>query len=409
MLPEQADETTIQAMQELIEDPDLEVLARETDRFNIFEAIEAVRRELNHSAFLAYLLDPNQNHGLGDTFTRRFLQSAVAGAQPSSLSIHPIDLALWDFDQIEVRREWRNIDILMIDEAHEFVVIIENKIFSGEHSNQLSHYWKIVRAEFPKYRVLGVLLSPEGLAPSEEQYLSISYQEVQTILEKLLAAQSTRIHPDVRILIDHYVQMLRRHIMAEPEIATLCRRIYRKHKRVLDLIYEYRTDFQDTLRAHIEEKINANPDLVLEHSVKNEIRFTPVAWDTPRLCQGEGWLPSNRMLVFYIDNRPDRVRINLTIGPGPQATRQALLDMVKQNEPPFKSAYKNLNQKWNNVYIKPVLTKKDLESLEEEQLIEKFDDAWEKFIHQVLPEMLAVVQKQAWIFGKPVEPEGEGR
>lgn len=197
--------------------------------------------------------------------------------------------------------------------------------------------------------------------------------------------------------------------MAEPEIATLCRRIYRKHKRVLDLIYEYRTDFQDTLRAHIEEKINANPDLVLEHSVKNEIRFTPVAWDTPRLCQGEGWLPSNRMLVFCIDNRPDRVRINLTIGPGPQATRQALLDMVKQNEPPFKSAYKNLNQKWNNVYIKPILTKKDLESLEEEQLIEKFDDAWEKFIHQVLPEMLAVVQKQAWIFGKPVEPEGEGR
>jgi hypothetical protein len=44
------------------------------DRFNIFEAIGMVYRELNHSQFLAYLLDPRGNHGLGDLFVKRFLQ-----------------------------------------------------------------------------------------------------------------------------------------------------------------------------------------------------------------------------------------------------------------------------------------------------------------------------------------------
>ena len=38
------------------------------DQFNIFEAMGAVHVEVRHSEFLSFLLDPYQNHGLGDTF-----------------------------------------------------------------------------------------------------------------------------------------------------------------------------------------------------------------------------------------------------------------------------------------------------------------------------------------------------
>ena len=44
----------------LVGNGDLDRLETLLDRFNIFEAIGMVSRELNHSHFLAYLLDPSK-------------------------------------------------------------------------------------------------------------------------------------------------------------------------------------------------------------------------------------------------------------------------------------------------------------------------------------------------------------
>ncbi len=53
---------------------ELERIERLLNRFNVFETIGSVDQELMHSNFLASLLDPRQNHGLGDTFLRRLLR-----------------------------------------------------------------------------------------------------------------------------------------------------------------------------------------------------------------------------------------------------------------------------------------------------------------------------------------------
>ncbi len=110
------DSDTIKFLEDLIiNNPDLEKLESMLDRFNIFEALGAVHQEVRHSDFLAFLLNPQQNHGLGDLFVKRLLQEAISQAdfvQP----ITPIDLDIWDLDDIEVRREWQSIDILILDE-----------------------------------------------------------------------------------------------------------------------------------------------------------------------------------------------------------------------------------------------------------------------------------------------------
>jgi hypothetical protein len=36
--------------------------------------------------------------------------------------------------------------------------------------------------------------------------------------------------------------MIRRHIVSDSDVSELCQRIYRKHKRALDLIFEHRPD-----------------------------------------------------------------------------------------------------------------------------------------------------------------------
>jgi len=138
------------------------------DEFNIFEVLGAVRVELRHSEFLAFLMDPQQSHGLGDDFVKKFLQKALVGVDQSGLPVSAIDLDIWSLDDLEIRREWQNIDILLISENNKFVVLIENKIWSSEHSNQLQRYYQIVTHAFPDWKILSLYLNPEGLHPSNE-------------------------------------------------------------------------------------------------------------------------------------------------------------------------------------------------------------------------------------------------
>src|SRR5215212_6607283 len=65
----------------VVENADLEALEGLSEQFNIFEAIGVVRQELRHSDFLAFLLDPRQNHRLGDAFVRRLLQKILIAAR----------------------------------------------------------------------------------------------------------------------------------------------------------------------------------------------------------------------------------------------------------------------------------------------------------------------------------------
>src|SRR5216684_1999823 len=106
----------------VVDNPDLERLEALLDQFNIFEAIGAVRQELRHSDFLAFLLNPQQNHGLGDVFLKKLLQKVLVAAYDTSTLVSPIDLDVWNLDQAFVLREWQNIDILLLDEAHQLAL-----------------------------------------------------------------------------------------------------------------------------------------------------------------------------------------------------------------------------------------------------------------------------------------------
>src|SRR5581483_2232565 len=177
-------QTDLAALEALVVDnPDLERLEALLSQFNIFEALRAVRHELRHSDVLAYLLTPSQNHGLGDEFARRLLQKALIPANIQPLPASPIDLDIWNLNELVVLREWQNIDLLLLDEPHQLAVIIENKIESGEHSDQLERYLRTVQQHYSGWKILGLYLSPEGDAPSHETYISVDYGTVCEIIE----------------------------------------------------------------------------------------------------------------------------------------------------------------------------------------------------------------------------------
>src|SRR5581483_9628303 len=133
-------------------------------------------------------------------------------------------------------------------------------------------------------------------------------------------------------LMVHYTQMLRRHIVAESEIAELCRRIYLKHQRALDLIYEYRPDQQAIIREILEQLAQNNEELVLDHCSKSYIRFGVTAWDVPKLKSGKGWTRSGRIMLFEFANSIDRLKLKLIVGPGPDDIRQGLFDTAQAHQ-----------------------------------------------------------------------------
>jgi hypothetical protein len=143
----------------VVDNTDLERLESLVTQFNIFESIGAVRPELRHSDFLAFLLNPQQNHGLRDVFIKKLLRQAISAADGVQVPVTAIDLDTWNLEQLEVSREWKNIDILLTDEGKHLIVAIENKIDTSEHSDQLERYWQTLQEHFPGRRILGIYLT----------------------------------------------------------------------------------------------------------------------------------------------------------------------------------------------------------------------------------------------------------
>ena len=294
----------IEALEKLLEDDELEKLEELADEFNIFTALGVVHSEIRHSNFLSWLLNPAESHGLGDYFLAAFLKKLTLKA--SSLGIEGpslFDIDSWNLDDAEVLREWRSIDILIRSDDHQFVCALENKVHSGEGADQLARYRATVKAEFATYSHLFAYLTVEGATPSEEDYVPFSYEEIASLVDTVIERKKDKLGSEILAFISHYKEMLRRYIVEDSEIQKICTRIYRRHKKALDLIFEYKPDKVSQTYEWLVDIIEHDPELILEDSSKSSIRFLPREWDfIPK--EGEGWGRSNRILLFEFKNTP---------------------------------------------------------------------------------------------------------
>jgi hypothetical protein len=103
----------------VFDNAELERLEAILDTFNPFVAMRWIRQEARHSAFLRWLFDPSETHGLGSYFLGLFLKRLVRGAQPGQLSVVHVDS--WDLSGAVVMQEWNGIDLLIQDDRNGFV------------------------------------------------------------------------------------------------------------------------------------------------------------------------------------------------------------------------------------------------------------------------------------------------
>jgi PD-(D/E)XK nuclease superfamily len=120
-----------------------ELIARETGRdFNIFEILNIQRREVTtHSPMLAELLDPKGRHGQGTLFLNIFLAHLDKTNRRVALNTEGKNVTLHQELHIGYKTETSGgrIDIVIHD-ANDYKILIENKIDACDQENQLLRY-----------------------------------------------------------------------------------------------------------------------------------------------------------------------------------------------------------------------------------------------------------------------------
>ncbi|MGI8483010.1 MAG: PD-(D/E)XK nuclease family protein [Thermomicrobiales bacterium] len=379
---------------------DLSDLERLLTQFNIFEAIEVSRQELRHSDFLAFLLDPGQPHGLGDAFIKRLVRRVLERGQTTGADADDVDLDGWSLERSIVHRERYNIDICFANEEHRFAVIIENKIGSKEHSDQLRRYLDIARTLYPGWTILPIFLTPTGFPAQHESYLPMDYADIAVLVEDLAGGRQPAMDPAMRVLMTHYVRMLRRRVVSDAETAELCRQIYRQHRRAIDLILANRPDRMTEIREVLIRLIQATPEVVFENSPKPyHIQFATPAWDRPWLHTVPTWIKSGRILLFQFNNYENALGLQLLIGHGPTATRDALIARASEMTPPFRvlpairsrRVGSDHNRTSSVIYERTFVDHTDIGDVDMRDIERRIQETWDEFIERELPVLIAAM------------------
>jgi hypothetical protein len=330
---------------------DLERFAREK-RFarglNIFEAAGMQRQEIRHSNFLAFLLNPQETHGLGDAFLKRMLQRALNNSSIDPPPISALTMALADFSDALVSREWRNIDLLVESKNNTIVFAIENKVDSTEGEHQLSTYAEIVKSKFPDQQRIFAYLTKDGEPPSDQLWSAISYSDVIDALQEARSHHLSNLTSEATVVIDHYIALIRRNIVPDQELVDQCRKLYAKHKDALDLVLRYGE--VNTFETAANQFFESHADLKLLASRTGRAAFLPVSlYDIAPQMEGTNWWGQSRPILYWFNLRPDnRFGLILEVGPfvSDKFNREAL---VKKFLAHFKSNIK-VYPKYTRVY-----------------------------------------------------------
>ena len=250
----------------------LDVLSKWTNDFNIFDVLKISRTEIRHSNLLSWLIDPNENHGLGDSFLYGII-ALLSKELDQKTALHLLSSDLYSYI---VFREWNHIDILLISHQNRVVLAIENKVGAHEHNSgnseesQLVTYKNKISSQYYDYKKIYIYLTPDGEEPSDNDWITLNYSDVVNVLEKVYSSKANQLGSDVSLLIKNYIDNIKKNITMDQELINLCNSIYNKHRRALDLIFENRDDVVSQISNNCKSIIEQTPGVTFDNSSKSK-------------------------------------------------------------------------------------------------------------------------------------------
>lgn len=247
---------------------ELAEIEKTANKTNIFDVLKITSAEIRHSNMLAWLLNPQNSHGFGDSVFKETALTALLdesnhdcfdnpcinpkGNQFACFNCKPtprkklIDILINnDFSDLKVYREHGHIDVLLVSDKNKFVCVIENKVEANVEKTQLQRYAETVANEFGDYDKLFIVFS---IYPYDElkcnRYYKVYYLDFYALLQKKYEMNKEYMVPDNELLIRQYIESIRRYLMdkdviKDSDYAQICKAIYKTHKKAIDDIIKY--------------------------------------------------------------------------------------------------------------------------------------------------------------------------
>lgn len=367
----------------LVDDRDFHRIDEHLRRFNLFEAMGAVRGELRHSNFLSFILSPNRPHGIGSAFLLLLLRMALAKQSQKQRVVRAIELIVADLESSIIFRERDNMDLLIEVTSLNLVVLIENKIDASIGDGQLQKYKQLVKSRYPGSRHLLILLTPNGAEPTDEDFVSLSYSEIADLVDTTLQ-QDKLIGSDVSLILNHYVQMLRRHIVEDEQLADLARQLYERHKEAFNFIIEHRPQ-PDNLLDSIRALLESHGELSVDRHAPMILRFAPKDWASIKefnSCPEPRWTHTKRNLIFEVkaNRETDRIIVALVSGPADDELRLKIYDFAMKRPSLFVGLVKPMGAKTATIFSSELLSIKNADAMDSDEKKIALQVAWDKFL-----------------------------
>lgn len=366
----------------LVGNSELEELSAILSVFNIFSVLRIEKAEIRHSNVLAWLLDPRESHGLGDSYLRRFLSTLLMESEWTSKRIGPAHIELMPLQDVEVWREWKNIDLIAFSKENRWLLLMENKIKSGSKSKQLLRYKQLVEKEFKKFVVIPLLLTlhpDDGLEAAEEaDFINWSHAQSYHVLDYVFNLRKDRVPSEARFFLEDYLTVLRRLTMQDKKIMDLCKEIYKKHQAAIDLIMEYGAASQ--FEAAAESFISENKQLLQLSMRPHSAWFIPKEWTKTMTACSNRWkhLSEPYPVACWFIYKQNRSKIGLIIEVGSmedQAKRMKLIHSLQKENFKFRKKTFQPGSKYSRFYSHYLKIEND-DNLEEIRAI--LNELWQK-------------------------------
>lgn len=370
---------------------ELESLEAKLNEFNPFKVLKVDQYEIRHSNVLSWLLTPEGNHNIGNSFLKKILAEIILNNENIVTSLSVFDTEKMSYNDFEIKREWHNIDILAINHKNKICIIIENKIYANESKGQLEKYYNVVKNEYKNYELIPVFLTLDGIEPSDIRYGVLSYNQVLKILKFIVSIQKENMSEKVYDFINYYLKTLEILTMEDQKIKQLCKEIYKDHKEALDLIYEYAedTDFEESAREFI-QNISAQEIYIDGKS----------AWFMPKEFKeylkkiGEEKWCENLPFAFWFIAKEEKLGIIMEVRPFVSASlRQKFLNHLKDYDIHIHDYSFKPGAKYTRIFTKyPRFEDWD----NKESIIQKMDELYKKFAKKTEGNLLEACKTFNW-------------
>lgn len=313
---------------DFLKDPSFQKLEIISENPNIFEILKTQTYEIRHSNFLAWLFNPNANHGLGDHFLKMFLIDLAIDKKSKNFNV--LTVQSLDYSNVEIFREWKSIDIVIV--FTDLVIAIENKINHIETIGQLEDYKNKIDATFNVKHKVFVFLNPSGYDASHIDFISYSYETIAKYLEQILSLNRSLL-TRTKIYIEDYLENLKTTQMGNSEKSLLINKIYSHHKELIDYIIQNKSSELQKIRFYL-EKLITEKNWILGSSTKKYLRFLTTDLDKiiPKGVLKKDWKKGEAFL-FQIDfvDAECKIITCCVVSPCEQDTRKILLEILGDN------------------------------------------------------------------------------